>query len=253
MPHERWARTRPSTSPAGPPPDDVDPWGLDALEGFYRLHARLYDLTRPVLLLGRDAGVRALCLRAGERVLDVGCGTGWSLPRLHAGGARVTGVESSGAMRRQAERRLKSAGLEGLVDLDPRPYGTHADYEGRVDAILFSYSLSMIPPFAAVLERARADLRPGGRVTVVDFLDARGPMSFGLSRSHVHLGPERLEALRRLFPRHRVQTREVGLWRYFLFTGLGPADGEGGEALPVSSRNEARATSAPGRATPWCR
>ena len=85
--------------------------------------------------------------------------------------------------------------------------------------MLFSYSLSMIPPFEEVLERARLDLRPGGRIAVVDFVDARGPVGFGLRRSHVHLGPERLRALRRLFPRHHESIRTVGLWRYFLFTG----------------------------------
>jgi S-adenosylmethionine-diacylgycerolhomoserine-N-methlytransferase len=210
----------PSTSPTWrPPPEAIDPWGLSDLTGFYRLHAHIYDLTRPFLLFGRGEAVRRLSLRAGEGVLDVGCGTGWSLPRLGRAGARVTGVECSGPMRRQAERRLRRLGLDQTVELDARPYGSHAGYQGEVDAILFSYSLSMIPPYDTVLRRAREDLRPGGRLSVVDFLDARWPVGPGLRRSHVQLGPSRLHALRRLFPRHRVEVRTAGLWRYFLFVG----------------------------------
>jgi hypothetical protein len=77
----------------------------------------------------------------------------------------------------------------------------------------------MIPPFEEVLERARLDLRPGGRIAVVDFLDAWGPVDLGLRRSHVHLGPDRLRTLRRFFPRHHEAIRSVGLWAYFLFAG----------------------------------
>jgi S-adenosylmethionine-diacylgycerolhomoserine-N-methlytransferase len=122
-------------------------------------------------------------------------------------------------MRERAFVRLRRQGLDGVVDLDPRPYGSHADFEGSLDGILLSYSLSMIPPFEAVLERARRDLRPGGRVAVVDFLDAWGPVDFGLRRSHVHLGPARLDGLKRRFPHHRVDVRGVGLWSYFVFVG----------------------------------
>jgi S-adenosylmethionine-diacylgycerolhomoserine-N-methlytransferase len=122
-------------------------------------------------------------------------------------------------MRRRAAARLERLGLSGVVDLDPRPYGSHAGCQGAADAVLFSYSLSMIPPYEEVLERARRDLRPGGRIAVVDFLDARGPVGFGLRCSHVHLGPERLDALRRLFPGGRADVRSVGLWRYALFAG----------------------------------
>jgi len=210
----------PSTSHASPRlSDEAGRFGLDALDGFYRLHASIYDWTRPVLLLGRSDAVHELALRPGERVLDVGCGTGWSLPRLFARGARAVGIEPSLPMRRQAEARLERRGLSGVVELDARPYGSHAEYEGGVDAVLFSYSLSMIPPFEEVLERARLDLRPGGRIAVVDFLEAWGPVGLGLRRSHVHLGPERLRALRRLFPRHHEAIRSVGLWQFFLFVG----------------------------------
>jgi S-adenosylmethionine-diacylgycerolhomoserine-N-methlytransferase len=211
----------PSTSPALRPEHD-DPWALGALERFYGLHAAIYDWTRPWLLRGREDAVRALAPRAGERVLDVGCGTGWSLPRLAASGARVIGIEPARPMWWRALARLMSTQLAGVVGLDDRPYGSHDAYAGAIDAILFSYSLSMIPPFERVLERARADLRPGGRIAVVDFVDARGPVGAGLRRSHVQLGPARLEALRRLFRPLRAEVRSHGLWSYVLFTGERP-------------------------------
>jgi S-adenosylmethionine-diacylgycerolhomoserine-N-methlytransferase len=208
----------PSTSPTSlPRSEPADPWALSALDGFYRVHARVYDWTRPFLLFGRRQALRALALRPRDRVLDVGCGTGWSLPQLRAFGAEPVGVECSAPMRREAARRLERCGLSDVVTLDPLPYGSHDRYAGSADAILFSYSLSMIPPFDTVLDRAERDLREGGRIAVVDFLDARGPVAFGLRRSHVYLGLERLDALCRRFPSHTVAIRSLGFWRFYLF------------------------------------
>src|SRR5262249_18489750 len=176
--------------------------GLGALERFYRVHARLYDWTRPFLLFGRRTAAAALEAGPGMLVLDVGCGTGANFERLLGTGASIVGIESSPSMRaRWAARSARLA--TGRIRLDARPYGTHADYAGAVDRILFSYSLSMIPPFRDVLDRARRDLRPGGRIAVVDFLDARWPMAFGLTASHVFLGPDPLAPLQPLFPAHR--------------------------------------------------
>jgi hypothetical protein len=45
------------------------------------------------------------------------------------------------------------------------------------------------------------------------------PWPYGLERSHVHLGPARRRLLEQLFPRHRLEARSLGLWRYFLFVG----------------------------------
>lgn len=186
-----------------------------ALERFYRLHARIYDWTRPFLLLGRRRVIDGLDVGPGQRALDVGCGTGLGLERLARRGARVVGVEVSAAMRERARRRLRRSGH--AAELDSRPYGSHEGYARSLDRILFSYSLSMIPPYEDALRRAKADLRPGGRIGVVDFLAAEPLTRLGLTRSHVSLGPERLEALRDLFPRHRLERRTGISWRYFLF------------------------------------
>lgn len=201
----------PSTSPAL----EAERYGLPALERFYRFHARIYDLTRPLLLLGRRRAIEGLDVAAGQRVLDVGCGTGFGLERLARRGARVVGVEACAAMRERARRRLLRRGL--AVELDGRPYGSHAGFARTADRILFSYSLSMIPPYEDVLRRAKADLAPGGRIGVVDFLAAEPLTRMGLLRSHVRLGPERLDALRDLFPKHRLERRTGITWRYFLF------------------------------------
>jgi S-adenosylmethionine-diacylgycerolhomoserine-N-methlytransferase len=193
-------------------------YGLPSLERFYRVQARLYDWTRPFLLFGRRAAVVAVGAGPGLVVLDIGCGTGWNLAPLARSGASVVGIECSPPMLERCTARAARL-TEASIRLDPRPYGTHADYEGAADRILFSYSLSMIPPFREVLERARDDVRAGGRIVVLDFLDARSAVARGLEASHVFLGPERLGELRRLFPRHALAVRSVGLWRYFLFVG----------------------------------
>ncbi len=180
---------------------------------------------------------------AGQLVLDVGCGTGWSLPLLAETGAGVIGIEPSASMRRRSEDRLVRRGLGGRVRLDPRPYGTHAGYEGQADRILFSYSLSMIPQFGKALEAARRDLVRGGRIVVVDFLDAGLPVAAALRASHVDLGRARLDALCRLFPSHDVRITSTGLWRFFLFQGA--EDGRPPLAVPLHHPLQARLTPPP--------
>jgi S-adenosylmethionine-diacylgycerolhomoserine-N-methlytransferase len=197
----------------------LDRLGLEALDRFYRRQAGIYDWTRPFILFGRREIVAGLAAGPGNRALDVGCGTGWNLGSLARTGAEVVGIECSPAMLQRAGQRVARLGREFRVSLDPRPYGTRADYRDQADRILFSYSLSMMPPYLEILANARADLRAGGRIGVVDFLDALPPVAQALARSHVALGRERLDELRRLFPNHFLKICGTGLWRYFLFWG----------------------------------
>lgn len=138
----------------------------------YRLGARVYDVVsmeRLVYRHGREAAIDALDLAVGARVLDVGCGTGLNVPLLmRAGAAEVVGVDASASMLRQARRRVAGAGWSGvsLVDGDAAELG--ALVTGPFDAVLFTYSLSVVGDWHAAWEQAYGLLRPGGRVAVVD-------------------------------------------------------------------------------------
>src|SRR6185369_3577430 len=90
-------------------------------EGYDRW-AESYDATRnPVVALDRRVAFRALKPKAGEVVLDAGCGTGAHLRRLCAARAHPVGLDFSRGMLRVAQRNVPRA-LLAQADLnDPLP------------------------------------------------------------------------------------------------------------------------------------
>lgn len=138
--------------------------------------ARFYDvlsLERPVYRAGRLAGIAALRLRPGDRVLDVGCGTGLNLPLLRervGPSGSVVGVDASPAMLRQATTRIRRMRWANVAVLegDAADLPAQVSAPGPVDAVLFTYSLSVIGDWRRAWAQAMAVLRPGGRVAVVD-------------------------------------------------------------------------------------
>ena len=142
--------------------------------GRYTLGARAYDLVsgeRPVYRVGRVAAIDRLDLRPGERVLDVGCGTGLNLPLLReavGAGGSVTAIDASTDMLAQARRKVETAGWRNvdLVEADAGRLGEVVD--GPVDVVLFTYVLSIVDDWRAVWSASRALTRSGGRLGVVD-------------------------------------------------------------------------------------
>jgi S-adenosylmethionine-diacylgycerolhomoserine-N-methlytransferase len=147
------------------------------MDAMYRYQRHIYDLTRKFYLFGRDQLLAALPMPPGAAVLEMGCGTGRNLVRLArlAPEARLYGVDVSAVMLDTAARSLEHAGLAGRVGLAQaggQGFDPQADFGlERFDTIYFSYVLSMIPGWRAVVERALDQLAPGGTLAVVDFGD----------------------------------------------------------------------------------
>jgi S-adenosylmethionine-diacylgycerolhomoserine-N-methlytransferase len=201
-----------------------------AIERYYRLHARIYDASRWSFLFGRHALVgRIAILARPQRILEIGCGTGTNLRALarRFPQAHLTGVDLSADMLAVARRKL--APLGGRVTLREQAYTTPLREESPFDLVVFSYALSMFNPgWEAALAAARADLHETGLIAVVDFDDSgAGWFRRWMGMNHVRMDGHLLPALDAHFtPLWReVSLAYGGLWRYLTFVGRKrPAD-----------------------------
>ena len=117
----------------------------------------------------RKTAVERLALRPGDRVLEVGCGTGRNFRYLHeAVGAtgHIHGVDISPGMLRQARalRARRRWTNVNLVETDAADFNAPAPLDG----VLFGLSYNTIPHHVAVLQRMWQALRPGGRLVIMD-------------------------------------------------------------------------------------
>lgn len=107
----------------------------------------------------------------GERVLDLGCGTGTLLLRLasRVPGARIAGVDADPAMLRQAQAKATAAGIS--LDLAPAWADALPFADGSFDVVLSSLFFHHLQPNdkRRSLREVLRVLRPGGRVLIADF------------------------------------------------------------------------------------
>jgi S-adenosylmethionine-diacylgycerolhomoserine-N-methlytransferase len=201
------------------------PLAPSAIEGYYRLHARIYDATRWSFLFGRTAILDdiAAATPAPARILEVGCGTGRNLVNLAVRfpAATITGVDLSETMLAVARR--KTARFRGRVHLVHRAYDAPLSDSADFDLVLFSYALSMFNPgFGMAIAAAHADLAEGGYIAAVDFHDTPVPaFAHWMAVNHVRMDGQLRDPLRARFTpvADRLHGAYGGVWRYLMFAG----------------------------------
>ncbi|MBI1313564.1 methyltransferase domain-containing protein [bacterium] len=144
-----------------------------AAQKFYDRISAAYDLIADSgERAARERGLERLDAQPGERLLEIGHGTGHSLVQLAKAvgpSGRVFGVDISQGMHDLAARHVADAGLADNVELavaavPPLPYS-----DASMDGVTMSFTLELFPldQIPVVLTEIHRVLRPGGRLSVV--------------------------------------------------------------------------------------
>lgn len=147
----------------------------------YARWAPIYDLVfGAVFERGRHAAIAA-AERVGGRILEVGVGTGISLP-LYSRTSRLCGVDISGPMLQKARERVAEFGLrnvEGLWVMDAE----HLAFpDASFDAVVAQYVVTTVPNPEATLDEFARVLKPGGEIILASRVGAEA----GLRRALEH-------------------------------------------------------------------
>jgi len=136
---------------------------LEHAERIYSSYSSVYDLFFDTILHpGRVRAVEVMDPRAGDEVLEVGVGTGLSLP-LYPSHCHVTGIDISEGMLAKAQEKVSDQRLRH-VDLRKMSAEALTFDTGTFDLALLSYVISCVSRPEAVLSEVARVVRPGGRV-----------------------------------------------------------------------------------------
>lgn len=184
-----------------------------AIKHYYRFQCHVYDGTRWTILHGRRKAVERLELEPDSQVMEVGCGTGlnfrYMLEHLDPERGRLVGLDFSKDMLRRAQRRIDAGNWKNVELLEAD--ASTLRLERPFDAVLFAYSIAVIPDWTGALRRAHEHLRPGGRLVVLEFghFDRWGLLGkvlrSGLRVCHVETSRRYPEAVHDVFGNADVQ------------------------------------------------
>ncbi|MBK5093831.1 MAG: methyltransferase domain-containing protein [Actinobacteria bacterium] len=151
----------------------------------YNRLSRFYDLLSAVSERKYiEAGLEMLRAKEGERVLEVGFGTGRALLALAeavGSSGEVYGIDISEGMSGIAQRKLRKKGLAERVELYIGDAARLPYQDGFFDCVFTSFTIDLIdtPEIPAVLAECTRVLKDGGRICVVS-MSNRGPVGISM-------------------------------------------------------------------------
>jgi phosphatidylethanolamine/phosphatidyl-N-methylethanolamine N-methyltransferase len=163
----------------------------DFVARVYENIAWAYDLVfGPALHPGRVNAIRRMGIKPGDRVLEVGVGTGINAT-LYPTDCSVTGIDLSSSMLEKARERVARKGVRNvrLLQMDAANLKFADD---TFDIVYAPYVISVVPDPVAVAREMRRVCRPGGRIVILNHFRSKNRLGAWIERVisplTVHIG-----------------------------------------------------------------
>jgi phosphatidylethanolamine/phosphatidyl-N-methylethanolamine N-methyltransferase len=163
----------------------------DFVARVYENLASVYDFTfGPTLHPGRVDAIRRMGIKAGDRVLEVGVGTGINAD-LYPRDCSVTGIDLSSSMLEKARDRVARKDVRNvrLLQMDAANLKFADD---SFDIVYAPYVISVVPDPVGVAREMRRVCRPGGRIVILNHFRSKNPLMAWIERiispATVHIG-----------------------------------------------------------------
>ena len=163
----------------------------DFVERVYDKIAKVYDLTfGPTLHPGRLIALERMGIKPGDKILEVGVGTGINVS-LYPRHCHVTGIDFSALMLEKARERVVKKGVTNvrLKEMDAANL-TFAD--DSFDIVYAPYVISVVSDPVRVVNEMRRVCRPGGKIVILNHFRSRTPVVARVERAispfTVHIG-----------------------------------------------------------------
>jgi phosphatidylethanolamine/phosphatidyl-N-methylethanolamine N-methyltransferase len=150
----------------------IDP---EQIERVYSHYAVVYDrVFGRVFQASRESVVRNLKIDPGERVLEVGVGTGLCLP-MYPAHCDVTAIDLSEPMLKKAAARVKEHGLDN-IKLQRMDAGHMTFSDNAFDLVIAAYVVTAVPDYRKLMSEMVRVSRPGGRLVLLNHFTQDSPI-----------------------------------------------------------------------------
>lgn len=153
----------------------------DFVARVYENIAWFYDLTfGPALHPGRVDAIERMGIKPGDRVLEVGVGTGIN-GALYPSDCSVTGIDFSSSMLEKAHDRIARKGVRNvrLLQMDAQNMKFADD---SFDIVYAPYVISVVPDPVAVTREMHRVCRPGGKIIILNHFRSKSRLGSWLEK-----------------------------------------------------------------------